>query len=220
MKLSCSLNVRFSCLLESGNTYWKAWYSVQLLLSQQVRPQDILRPIAESYQLRYHQQRERWRGIPYSWGSTLSGLYASKRLWPISGKVVLSSPIKRDNRSNSGWRESCTRDRSTNDLTNSLRKSLPWVCNSPKHFHWTIFWQLCFRVPVILPYNSKFVFENNKTCGPRPGPDEWCGFLELTHQHGPACRIGPPYVYAVDVNSPIEEIFKVIDKAISTPIQP
>ena len=64
------------------------------------------------------------------------------------------------------------------------------------------------------------MFENNKTCGPRPGPDEWCGFLELTHQHGPACRIGPPYVYAVDVNSPFEEIFDIIDKAINTPIQP
>lgn len=80
---------------------------------------------------------------------------------------------------------------------------------------------LCFRVPVVLPYNSKFMFkEYNKTCGPRPGPDEWCGFLSQTHQHGPACRIGPPYVYAVDVTSPVEEIFKVIQEAISTPIQP
>lgn len=119
----------------------------------------------------------------------------------------------------SGWCESCTRNRATNDLTNSLRKSLPWVCNSPKHSHGTNFSDCC-RVPVILPYDSKFVLANNKTCGPRPGPDDWCGFLEMTHQHGPACRIGPPYVYAVDVNLPIEDILKVIDEAISTPIQP
>jgi hypothetical protein len=91
---------------------------------------------------------------------------------------------------------------------------------SPVHL-WITFRQSHSRVPVILPYDGEYVFsETNKSCGPRPGPDEWCGFLELTHQHGPACRIGPPYVYAVDVRSPPEEIFKIIDKAISTPIQP
>jgi hypothetical protein len=51
-------------------------------------------------------------------------------------------------------------------------------------------------------------------------PTTGVAFWIVTHQHGPACRIGPPYVYAVDVNSPIEEIFKVIDEAISTPIRP
>lgn len=77
------------------------------------------------------------------------------------------------------------------------------------------------RVPVVLPYDGQFVFrETNKSCGARPGPDEWCGFLDLTHQHGPACRIGPPYVYAVDVHSPIEKIFEIIDTAINTPIEP
>ena len=77
-----------------------------------------------------------------------------------------------------------------------------------------------YSVPVILPYNSKFIHSNNKTCGPRPEPDEWCGFMEESHQHGPASRIGPPYVYAVDINLPRQEVLEIIDKAINTPILP
>ncbi|KAL0947212.1 hypothetical protein HGRIS_013330 [Hohenbuehelia grisea] len=80
---------------------------------------------------------------------------------------------------------------------------------------------LCRGVPVILPYNGRYVMKhNNKTCGPTPAPDDWCGFIEDTHQHGPASAIGPPYVYTVDVNAPQEEILKVIDTAIKTHIEP
>ena len=74
---------------------------------------------------------------------------------------------------------------------------------------------------MILPYNSEFVpAHNNKPCGPRPDPSDWCGFLEPAHQHGPASAIGPPYVYAVDVKSPVETILEVVDLALRTPIQP
>ncbi|KAF9535474.1 hypothetical protein CPB83DRAFT_14206 [Crepidotus variabilis] len=84
----------------------------------------------------------------------------------------------------------------------------------------TPFASLCRGVPVIIPYNSKVVLpHDNRTCPAQPGPDEWCGFLEDSHQHGPASLIGPPYVYTVDVNAPDEEIFKTIETAITTPIQ-
>lgn len=76
-------------------------------------------------------------------------------------------------------------------------------------------------VPVILPYNGKVILKhNNKTCGPHPRPDEWCGFLEESHQHGPASAIGLPYVYTVNVNSPMNDILRVIDIAVKTPIEP
>ncbi|KIM37567.1 glycosyltransferase family 18 protein [Hebeloma cylindrosporum] len=80
---------------------------------------------------------------------------------------------------------------------------------------------LCRGVPVILPYHSEFVLMGNpKTCGPHPDSSTWCGFLEEAHQHGPASTIGPPYVYTVDVKSPIETILEVVDLALRTPIQP
>ncbi|KDR77694.1 hypothetical protein GALMADRAFT_245822 [Galerina marginata CBS 339.88] len=81
---------------------------------------------------------------------------------------------------------------------------------------------LCRGVPVILPYHSKYVIQSSsvKSCGPHPSPSEWCGFLEEAHQHGPASAIGPPYVYTVDVHSPIEAILEVVNLAIRTPIRP
>jgi alpha-1,3(6)-mannosylglycoprotein beta-1,6-N-acetyl-glucosaminyltransferase len=76
-------------------------------------------------------------------------------------------------------------------------------------------------VPVVLPYNGKTVLKhNNKTCGPHPPSDEWCGFLEESHQHGPASALGPPYVYTVEINSPVQDILQVIDTAVKTPIEP
>ncbi|PPQ66408.1 hypothetical protein CVT26_011277 [Gymnopilus dilepis] len=80
---------------------------------------------------------------------------------------------------------------------------------------------LCRGVPVILPYHSEYdIHGHSGKCGPRPGPSEWCGFLEEAHQHGPASAIGPPYVYTVDVKAPIEEILEVVDTALRTPIEP
>lgn len=40
------------------------------------------------------------------------------------------------------------------------------------------------------------------------------------HQHGPAADIGPPYVYTVDCQGPIEDIIDTVMTAVNTPIEP
>ncbi|KAK7040769.1 hypothetical protein VNI00_009675 [Paramarasmius palmivorus] len=69
---------------------------------------------------------------------------------------------------------------------------------------------LCRGVPVIIPYNGKI-------CPARVEESEWCG---NHHQHGPASRIGPPYVYTIDSQGPIEDIVGTIMTAVNTPIEP
>ncbi|KAJ6562316.1 hypothetical protein B0H19DRAFT_1259901 [Mycena capillaripes] len=73
---------------------------------------------------------------------------------------------------------------------------------------------LCRGVPVVLPYRS------DTGCPARPGPREYCGFYEHTHQHGPAAAIGEPYIYTVDITGPVEDIIKTIERAVNTPIEP
>ncbi|KAJ7139984.1 hypothetical protein C8R43DRAFT_1131722 [Mycena crocata] len=73
---------------------------------------------------------------------------------------------------------------------------------------------LCRGVPVVIPYRS------NTGCPARPDPSEYCGFYEDVHQHGPAARIGEPYIYTVDVTGPVEDIIETIQRAATTPIEP
>ncbi|KAJ7491730.1 hypothetical protein B0H11DRAFT_990001 [Mycena galericulata] len=73
---------------------------------------------------------------------------------------------------------------------------------------------LCRGVPVVLPYRS------DTGCPARPGPDQYCGFYEGVHQHGPAASIGEPYIYTVDITGPVEDIIKTIQRAVNTPIEP
>ncbi|KAL0566458.1 hypothetical protein V5O48_015552 [Marasmius crinis-equi] len=66
------------------------------------------------------------------------------------------------------------------------------------------------RVPVVVPYQGK-------KCPARPGDSIWCGD---THQHAPAAEIGPPYIYTVDAQGPIDDIIDTILTAVNTPIEP
>uniref|UniRef100_A0A0W0FSY6 Glycosyltransferase family 18 catalytic domain-containing protein n=1 Tax=Moniliophthora roreri TaxID=221103 RepID=A0A0W0FSY6_MONRR len=72
---------------------------------------------------------------------------------------------------------------------------------------------LCRGVPVIVPYKGK-------KCAARPGSSDWCGLIMDHHQHGPAADIGPPYVYTVDCQGPIEDIIDTVMTAVNTPIEP
>ncbi|KAG7091462.1 hypothetical protein E1B28_010493 [Marasmius oreades] len=71
------------------------------------------------------------------------------------------------------------------------------------------FASLCRGVPVILPYKGT-------KCPAQPGDSTWCG----DHQHGPAADIGPPYVYTVNSEGPIDDIVETIMTAVNTPIEP
>ncbi|KAF9259260.1 hypothetical protein L218DRAFT_672917 [Marasmius fiardii PR-910] len=72
---------------------------------------------------------------------------------------------------------------------------------------------LCRGVPVIVSYKGK-------KCPAQPGDSNWCGFIHDHHQHGPAADIGPPYVYTVDGEGPIDDIVETIMTAVNTPIEP
>ncbi|KAF9269835.1 hypothetical protein L218DRAFT_292320 [Marasmius fiardii PR-910] len=69
---------------------------------------------------------------------------------------------------------------------------------------------LCRGVPVIIPYKAS-------RCPAQPGDSNWCGDH---HQHGPAADIGPPYVYTVDSEGPMDKIVDTILTAVNTPIEP
>ncbi|KAH8831662.1 hypothetical protein DL96DRAFT_842747 [Flagelloscypha sp. PMI_526] len=75
---------------------------------------------------------------------------------------------------------------------------------------------LCRGVPVIMPYKSKL--DESRTCSAAPPPSDWCGFDMERHQHGPAGRIGEPYVYMVDTIGAKDSVLDIIRRAVTTPI--
>ena len=66
------------------------------------------------------------------------------------------------------------------------------------------------RVPVIIPYRGT-------KCPAQPGDRMWCGD---DHQHAYAAEIGPPFVYTVDAEGPMDAIVDTIMTAVDTPIEP
>ncbi|KAH8831780.1 hypothetical protein DL96DRAFT_1812577 [Flagelloscypha sp. PMI_526] len=75
---------------------------------------------------------------------------------------------------------------------------------------------MCRGVPVIMPYVSRQ--DDGRTCTAAPSPSDWCGFDIMFHQHGPAGRVGEPYVYMVDALGANATAIDTILRAVSTPI--
>ncbi|KIY45901.1 hypothetical protein FISHEDRAFT_60752 [Fistulina hepatica ATCC 64428] len=66
---------------------------------------------------------------------------------------------------------------------------------------------LCLGVPVILPY-----------WGDVSVPTGWDAFDPKIHQHAVAALEGPPYVYSVRIDGPVEDLIKTVQTAVATPI--
>ncbi|KAJ7648992.1 hypothetical protein DFH06DRAFT_1208710 [Mycena polygramma] len=86
---------------------------------------------------------------------------------------------------------------------------------------------LCRGVPVVLPYRSSSDSPPPpSTCPACPGPEEYCGFYDDTHQHGPAAALGEPWIYTYDVagvgstEEQEEEVIRTIQRAVRTEIEP
>ncbi|KAH8831781.1 hypothetical protein DL96DRAFT_1779297 [Flagelloscypha sp. PMI_526] len=75
---------------------------------------------------------------------------------------------------------------------------------------------MCRGVPVIMPYTSQL--NDGRTCSAAPPTADWCGFNIALHQHGPAGRIGEPYVYMVDAIGVNDTAIDTILRAVNTPI--
>ena len=76
--------------------------------------------------------------------------------------------------------------------------------------HSFVFVFFAHRVPVIIPYRGT-------KCPAQPGDQMWC---DDDHQHAYAAEIGPPFVYTVDAEGPMDAIVNTIMTAVNTPIEP
>lgn len=66
----------------------------------------------------------------------------------------------------------------------------------------------CRGVPVILPYHGTTAI-----------PTGWAAFdFAHYHQHAIAALEGPPYVYSVSIDAPVDDLIEVIKTAVATPI--
>ncbi|KAJ7772875.1 hypothetical protein DFH07DRAFT_801772 [Mycena maculata] len=99
------------------------------------------------------------------------------------------------------------------EYDHQLANTKALLCIGKPQISPTPYASLCRGVPVVIPYRSG-------KCSPRPGPGQYCGFYEDSHQHGPVAAIGEPYAYTVDLDGPVDDIITTIEQAANTPIEP